>query len=292
MSIELIQEFCEKVQHLRICLVGENIIDEFVPVIYEGNSMKSNCPVIKLTNEQTIVQNGGAVAIANHLRDFVRQVDIVCNPSGTIVKTRYFDTFDNTKHIEINRFDKDKYGPISVDFNEYDLVIVADFGHGFCDNLIPNGSNWCFMTQTNSNNFGFNRMSKWKHFSKLMACMDLREASMQMNRKYNEMTASDLLDLYNYEINAQHLFVTTGKTGSTYTNGVESHIQKVYPSQIKDTIGAGDTFYAFASLVAWADKGKEWHFIPAIAASLSTTWICNEKSVTKQLLLQYASSVL
>ena len=62
-----------------------------------------------------------------------------------------------------------------------------------------------------------------------------------------------IIDIFNYELNTEHLFVTTGKQGSNYTNGKEFNIRKSFKTEIVDTIGAGDTFFAFASLCASLD---------------------------------------
>lgn len=282
-----INDFIQEVKDFRVLVVGETITDRFVPVRYEGQSMKSNCPVVRLEGE-TENQQGGAAAIANHLRDFVKQVDLITNPEDSIVKTRYVDTDDKRKHIEINLFNSGVFEKPVFESRNYDLVIIADFGHGFCDDLDSAGE-FCFMAQTNSNNFGFNRISKWKKFRKVMTCMDLREASLQMNRRYKKMTDEELMELYHYELNASLLFVTTGGSGSIYTDGKSILRQPVFPSKIVDTIGAGDTFYAFASLISALKAHQKFLFIPGLAASLSTTWLCNAHSVTRENLIKHAA---
>ncbi len=288
--IEKINDFIEIVKNWNVLVVGETIVDEFIPVSYEGNSMKSNCPVLKLEGNNQI-QQGGAAAIANHLKDFINKVDVISNQDRTIVKTRYYDPFDNRKHVEINKFDKENYGSNQLPNQQYDVIIVADFGHGFCDGLKINQP-FCLMTQTNSNNFGFNRISKWKHYKKRMSCVDLREASLQMNKHYFEADDKMMLEIYNYELNSDFLFVTTGKKGSFYTDGKKVLNQPVFKTKIVDTIGAGDTFFAFSSLIAHIENKEEFLFLPGLAASLSTTWLCNENSINKTNLIQHANQYI
>ncbi len=282
------QDFIARVGNLRVLVIGETIIDEFVEVIYEGHSMKSFCPVFRLVEgKEKIIQQGGSAAIAGHLRDFVKQVDLITNRNNEIVKTRYVDAFDRKKHIEVNRIDRAGFAEISVDAKDYDVVIVADFGHGFCDHLkINNGFH--LMCQTNSNNFGFNRMSKWKSQRKKSVTLDLREASLQMNRLISGNSEKDIEALFDYEINSDHMFVTLGSAGSIYTNGKSLIRQASYKSEIVDTIGAGDAFFSFCCLLAEVQPSIDDIAIPSLAASLSTTWLCNEKSVTRETLLNYA----
>jgi bifunctional ADP-heptose synthase (sugar kinase/adenylyltransferase) len=283
-----VDNFIRDVAGLRVAIIGETITDEFVEVVYEGHSMKSFCPVFKIVEgKPKNIQQGGAAAIAGHLRDFVKQVDLISNKQNEIVKTRYIDTGDKKKHVEINRIDNSAFGEINVNTKDYDVVIVADFGHGFCDKLKIN-EGFHLMCQTNSNNFGFNRMSKWKNLRKKSVTLDLREASLQMNRNISAASEKDLAELFNYEINADHMFVTTGSAGSIYTDGKRVVRQSSYKSEIVDTIGAGDTFYSFCTVLAEIAPAIENMTVPALAASLSTTWLCNEKSVTRESLLNYA----
>lgn len=288
--IDYLNTVFNEIKDLRVLVIGETIVDEFIDVSYEGQSMKSFCPVFKLESGKT-VQQGGAQAIANHLYDFVKEVKVITNTNNEIVKTRYVDVGDKKKHIEINKFDTAGFQHISVNTADYDVVIVADFGHGFCDKLeISDGFH--LMCQTNSNNFGFNRISKWKGKRKKSACIDLREAGIQVNRRIENPSQEDILTIFNYELNTDNLFVTTGKSGSTFTNGNNVETHSSFKTQIVDTIGAGDTFFAFACIMAHLGKPSQNLYLPSLAASLSTTWLCNEKSVTKHLLLEHAAKYL
>ena len=288
--IKELEKLFEETGRLKVLVVGETIVDEFVNVSYEGQSMKSFCPVFKL-EEGRSTQQGGAQAIANHLYDFVSEVKVVTNTGGEIVKTRYVDVGDKKKHVEINRFDTAGFGRLDVRTADYDVVIVADFGHGYCDGLsIDDGFH--LMCQTNSNNFGFNRISKWKGRRKRSACIDLREASLQVNKRIDHPDDRDILEIYNYELNCDDLFVTTGRAGSAYTNGKVVRSHPSFKTEIVDTIGAGDTFFAFACLMSHLKPPIDLLYLPSLAASLSTTWLCNEKSVTRKLLLEHAARYL
>jgi bifunctional ADP-heptose synthase (sugar kinase/adenylyltransferase) len=281
-----VEEFIAATANLRVAVIGETILDEFVDVTYEGHSIKSACPVYKMADGNTVVQQGGTAAIAGHLKDFVKSVTLITNTNREIVKTRFVDHFDHKKHVEINKFNTAEFSEIQVDTRDYDVCIVADFGHGFCNKLKINDG-FHLNCQTNSNNFGFNRISKWKKYRKKSISLDLREASLQMNKNITD-TESDILELYNYETNSESIFFTLGGRGSVYTNGKSILRHPAYPSQIVDTIGAGDTYFSFACLLAAVSASVQNLIVPSLAASLSTTWLCNEHSVTKQSLTDYA----
>ncbi|WP_066755472.1 PfkB family carbohydrate kinase [Crocinitomix algicola] len=285
-------QFVQKAKSLNVLIIGETIIDEFVEVIYQGQSMKSFCPVFQFTDGKKDVQIGGSGAIANHLKDFVAKVDLITNTENEIVKTRFVDKDGKKKHIEFNKIDNKNFGPIKVNSKDYDVVIVADFGHGFCDQLeIEDGFH--LMCQTNSYNFGFNRLSKWKKHIKKSVCLDLREASLQINKKMKSCSEQEALEIYNYELNTQHLFITLGGDGAMYTNGKSVSTHPVIKSKIVDTIGAGDTFFAFACLMSHLEfDDADKLTIPSLAASLSTTWLCNEQEVTQDKLMEYGNQKL
>ncbi|MEM3067745.1 MAG: PfkB family carbohydrate kinase [Thermoplasmata archaeon] len=292
MSKQLLDNFIERCRNLKVAVLGETIIDEFISVVYEGQSMKSFCPVFRDTREKVIRQEGGTLAIYNHIKNFVKQADFFSNPKDAIIKTRFIDANNGQKHIEWNRFDKSYFSELEVDCNKYDAVILADFGHGLSDYIKINDG-FYLMCQTNSNNFGFNRLSKWKNFRKKAVCLDLREASLQINRRLDSCSDNDAIEIYNYELNTQSLYITLGAKGSLFTDGYNVYRHGSFKTQIVDTIGAGDAYFAFAVLSDVLQLPiNERLLIASLAASLSTTWLCNEKSVTPENLINHANRYL
>lgn len=287
-----LDHFIEQAASLRVLVVGETIKDEFVKVNYQGQSMKSFCPVFQLSNEPTESQLGGSSAIYRHLKDFVLDIELLSNTPEEIIKTRFMDAQTGEKHIEFNTFNLQKRQQQKIDCADYDVVIVADFGHGFCDQIEINHG-FHLMCQTNSHNFGFNRISKWKDVRKRSVCIDLREASLQINKRINDCNDEIANLIFNYELNTEELFITTGKEGCLNTRGHSVTRQESFKTQIVDTIGAGDAFFGFASLCSALQlSSNEKLIIPSLAASLTTTWLCNEKNVTPTNLIHHASRYL
>src|SRR6218665_175171 len=147
--MDLISDFIEKSKKASVLVVGETITDEFIKVAYQGQSMKSFCPVFQLAGQPAEQPLGGSYAIYRHLKDFVGKIDLISNAPSEIVKTRYIDVNDGTKHLEFNKFDLKNKEPIKVDVSQYDLVILPDFGHGFSHHLQINDG-FHLMCQTNS----------------------------------------------------------------------------------------------------------------------------------------------
>jgi sugar/nucleoside kinase (ribokinase family) len=114
-----------------------------------------------------------------------------------------------------------------------------------------------------------------------------------VNKKIRVVDDADAFEIFNYELDTELMYITLGAKGALLTNGKKVVRHEVIKSDVVDTIGAGDTFFAFAALMAHLDLDLEHKLkIPSLAASLSTTWLCNEQSVTKEKLLQHVDSVI
>ena len=276
----------ENIKSNKILIIGESIKDVFIPVEYQGNSMKSFCSVVReISSVESSIQSGGAAVIQRHLQDFVEVVDIITNDLDDIVKSRYYDIKSKVNHFEINKFNlKKTLSSFKINYSNYDLIIIADFGHGFVDKL-DQSENMCFMAQTNSHNFGYNRISKWKEINKKYVCIDHRESKLQLNDNSNNNFK--IQDLYKYEMNTQKVVMTNGKKGGIFFDGDNIINYKSFTqSNFIDSIGAGDTFYAFSSLFLNNNLGdiKEKLDLASLFASLTTEWRGNEYSITKSLL--------
>jgi bifunctional ADP-heptose synthase (sugar kinase/adenylyltransferase) len=282
----LIEDFIDRSSKLNICIAGETIIDEFIYVEHQGTSMKSKCPALKLDG-YPLRQEGGSKVISKHIEEFVNSVTLLTNENDEIVKTRYMERFSGRKHVEINKFDIDNFSQRKIIFKDYDCVVIADFGHKFCDSLILDNG-FYLMCQTNSANYGFNRVSKWKNFKKKLVCIDKREASMQMNKRLDFTSNSDFRAIYEYEINSEKIIVTLGEHGAGLFDS--SKVEKLtgFNTNVVDTIGAGDTFYIFSCIANEVGfKSNDILTIASLAAAISTTWLGNSEYVSKNKLLNY-----
>lgn len=288
-----IDKILDQVKTNKVLIIGESILDKFIYCKFQGNSIKSFCPVVKIEeNLQNEEQYGGAYAIYRHLKDFVNQIDLISNPIEEIIKTRYLDIDTGVKYFETNFFNINKrVSNFEIDYNYYDIIIVADFGHGFCDYFPSEINNMYLMCQTNSANYGFNRVSKWKHLKKELVCIDKREASLQINTNFNELknNYANINKVYNYELNTKKLIITLGAQGGVLFDGNESIEYSSMKTKIVDTIGSGDAFFAFISILGnLNDLSEEIKLkIASAAAGLTTTWLANSNSVNKLDLINF-----
>lgn len=308
-------QFIHDVAGLKVCVIGETIIDRWTPVKTEGVSSKSTCPTA-LVNGSSRNQLGGAYVVARHLQDFIKQVDLITNnfqneypepladginhlfyADGCIAKERLYDAALNTKIFEVKTYTLKEPYQMKFPLEQYDLVIVADFGHGMLNKEVARQLSeskqikyLSVMAQTNSSNMGFNRIDKYP--SAQTYCIDKTELRLCLNHQEELYLENNLKEIESY-IRFDKLFVTLGSLGSI----LHTHDQYIeFPAlsnKVVDPIGAGDAFFSLASLTAYLGyEDDRALLLPSLSAALNTQWLCNEYSVTRAGLIETTKKVI
>ena len=235
-------------------------------------------------------------------------VDMTCSDEfKTIIKRRYVSL--NEKRGEINKIFaiNNLPSPMCIDevalslfksklkekLPQYDLVILCDFGHGLIDceamDIIQENAKFLALNcQTNSSNYGKNLITKYKRAD--LFALDQKELGLAFSN-YSQNETESLTRL------AEHFhsrgWLTRGSHGAV---GVEEQRQIACPAftlNVKDTIGAGDAFFAIASLsVASGAPIEVGTFMGNIAGALASNIIGNKEPVEKVNVLKYASTLL
>ena len=289
-DLTLISAFIEQAKNIAVNIIGETITDVFQTVELNGQSAKSSCPAFSTINDLQ-EQQGGATIIARHLDDFCANVDLHTN-DYSIRKLRYIDRFRNKKHFEIKTVSKPKKD-FCPKLNDAFFTIVADFGHGLLDNYTLPDNPLYVMVQTNSCNFGYNLVSKWNAHKAQLVCLDRVEGSLLLGEKFEDADEFLMKRLFE-KLNTKAIILTMHSGGSVYYDCDGNYA--TFPAlitRVVDTIGAGDTFFTFASLAHYCGFCKdEILLIASIAAAISTQWLCNADSVTPEKLLEAAKAIL
>lgn len=305
--------FIKDVSELKVCVVGETILDRWTPVTAEGVSNKSTCPtaLVKGASED---QLGGAYVIARHLAGFVGQLDLITPDfrgvyagelderihhcfytTGHIIKERLYDPNLNTKIFEIKHYNLPQSYEHSDDLSSYDVVIVADFGH----DMISQSAAARFsalknylavMAQTNSSNLGFNRIDKYP--SAQLYCIDTKEMKLCLNLNEPVDWPFHLHELRRY-IRFDKLLVTRGMDGALHYQASDLTPFPALSRKIVDPIGAGDAFFSLSALAGYLDYPPEQILLlGSLAAALNTQWLCNEKWIEPASLIDTAKKVI
>lgn len=223
-----------RVKDYKVLVVGDGIIDDYFYVKPIGKSIKEN--IISTLYEGEERFKGGVWAGANHIRDFCKQVDVMTGPD-VMVNWRFVDKTYLHKLFTVHEKRNDG-GYDSLDFTRYDLVIVADFGHGaihpeLIKQLSINAKYLAINAQTNSTNFGFNLITKFPRAD--LVVLDELEARLAVHDRDSPIEAVIL------KLKFPKIIVTMGQLGAIGYDGT-FHRHEASTDKVVDTMGAGDAF--------------------------------------------------
>jgi cytidyltransferase-like protein len=279
----------DKVKDISVLVIGEIIMDSYQYGESIGKAGKSPIVAFKLGNSE--LYEGGTLAIRNHLRDFVKEVSI--SKSNTIIKKRYiegnqkiFETYEldeNHPHIEEE---------VSSTIGNYDLVIVADFGHGLLtkelrDIIKEQAKFLAVATQRNAGNMGHNTIRKyWDRKDNIYICIDDDELRLAVHEKYSR--GHDLRDIIKNELVPTSI-ITGGPDGCI----ANDTLIPAMTTNVVDTVGAGDAFLSITSPLMCVGAPMELvGFIGCVAGALKVSYSGNKNSITKKDLLSYTKTLL
>jgi rfaE bifunctional protein kinase chain/domain/rfaE bifunctional protein nucleotidyltransferase chain/domain len=282
-SIQQIHDNIKKLEKLKVLLVGEVIIDDYVFCNSIGKSGKE--PVLVSKKLRSEKYAGGILSVANHISQFCEKLKIITylgdrdnqksyilkninnnidldyvkkNNSPTILKTRFVDDYTKTKiqgiydinDENLNELEeKDVLVKLTECIEDYDVVIVVDYGHGL---ITPNivklleekASFLSVNTQLNSFNAAFHSISKYRRADYICVHQgELRHDYRNRNDDIKSLTKK----LFN-RANSKFITITLGKDGSIVFDGNKFSYCPAFASKVIDRVGAGDTLLAITTL--------------------------------------------
>ena len=287
-TVQDVIDCVENARELRVLVVGEAIIDEYYSCEAMGQSAKA--PILAARYESHERFAGGAIAVANHLASFCASVDVLSmvgdadseeswlrsqlktniqakfvikGNSPTIVKRRYLESYFQLPMFAINFLSDDALSEAEqsavcqqlADIDQYDLVIVADYGHQMMApsviETLCNGAKFLAVnTQSNAANRGFHTISKYPRAD----YVSLANHELQLEcRSLNGDPSQMLMDV-GQRLYATTIVVTLGKLGCLcYNRRAGFHQAPALATKVVDRVGAGDAFFGFTSLCAALD---------------------------------------
>ena len=319
----------ENLSGLKVLVIGDTIIDEYHFCKAVGKASKSANIAAKFLYSESYA--GGALAVANQVASFVSEVCLVTclgasdsqeelvrahlkpnihsrffyrTHAPTIVKRRFIDPFMINKMFEVCFADDTDLPPRLqadvVDYlvralSEYDVVIAADFGHGFISgDIVPalceHARYLALNAQANSLNFGFNIATKYPRAD--YVCIDEQEARLAAHRKYGPL--DEIVDMLVGRMCCSMLSVTLGGRGSlVYTTGQKPINVPSFSTDVVDTVGAGDAYLSLTSLCAAASQpGDLLGLVGNAVGALAVRIVGNKDSVESERLFSFISSLL
>ena len=278
----------DSVKDLRVLLVGDMIVDEYVYVRPVGKAIKEAALSSMVVRRENFL--GGVWAAAEHVRQFCSapNVDLWLGQTrmwnSRLVDDVYFRKMTVT-HEVLPGYERE-WVP---DIKSYDLVIVCDFGHGALTKerielLCREAKYLAVNAQTNATNYGFNLITKYRRAD--FVVLDELEARLAVHDR--DMA----IDRVIMQLGYPNVIVTRGIHGAIGSSISEHTSQLVQQESIADkvtdTMGAGDAFFAITSLFASVGTPmKELIDIGNAAGAVKVGIVGHRKPVDKESLRSY-----
>jgi rfaE bifunctional protein nucleotidyltransferase chain/domain len=312
----------------KVLVIGDTIIDEYHYCKPLGKSSKSpTISTIFLKSEayaggvlaiaNHLEQYAGKVDLVTVLGSKDTQQEIIDKNlssgvgrkffyrenSPTNTKRRYIDTYLNIKLFEVT-FINDEFlnhgleteiiNYLKTCIDDYDFVLISDFGHGFITPGIQSflqdtGKYLAVNAQTNSNNYGFNYITKYRNIDYIS--IDEKELRLPFGDNYGKI--EDLVIKLSEVTGCKEITITLGQSGSLLYTAGEFYNSPAFASRVKDSVGAGDALLSITSLLSFKKVPSELiPFIGNCMGTLAVEIIGNEHPVYKTDLTKFINHFL
>ena len=289
----------------------------------KGRAIKD--PILSLDFVKSEKYSGGSLAIANHVSEFVDELNLITvlgdqnreeqfvtdslnkniktkfftkKGSPTTNKKRFIDHIRNGKLFKveyindkpIDRKTEDEIiNHLKEELPKYDLVVLADFGHGFIsENIIKTLEEYSkFLAanvQTNSANLGFNYITKYNKLDYLTT--NEYEIRLVLSDRFGDV--ADITKQLVEKTKFNNVLLTRGKIGCLYVKDGNQFPGPSLTKDIKDVVGAGDAVFAVTSLLSHSGvDGELLTFIANCIGAVAVNVMGNKKSIVKEDLIKF-----
>ena len=317
--------FLERISSLKILVICEAVVDEYIYGDVIGKTNKSPSLVFKPKYNEEFA--GVPMNIANNLSDFCGNVDLMMMSGNddkirlltnkikarniylyewhapSIVKSRYVSLYDNSKVFEVynfqdTQFDHNKLlSNLDEKLNDYDLVIVGDSGHGMLTHrvrsIIKDKAKFLAVNaQMNAGNIGTHSVKKYMdRLHDIYICVNQREFRLAVHEYWD--TYNNIDDLIRSRI-YDTIAITMGSEGCKISRKVDGIV--AVPSlinEIVDPVGAGDAFLSITSPLALMRAPIDIiGFVGNLAGGLHSMHRGNEEYIRKDDLYKHIDELL
>jgi rfaE bifunctional protein kinase chain/domain/rfaE bifunctional protein nucleotidyltransferase chain/domain len=319
----------DSLRKLRVLVIGEAIIDEYVYVDQMGKSSKEPVLAMRYASEEQFA--GGALAIANHMAGVVDDLSLVTflgtrdshedfiraklapnvqptffykKDSPTIVKRRYVEGYLLQKLFEVYLFndeflddhDSEQFAShLEAVTSGYDLVVVADFGHGILtqmaiDTVQANAKFLAINTQQNAANLGYHTLSRYSRAD--FACTN--DGELRSDSRARLGAVEPLILALAQRLGLKSTLITRGKLGVTFYRPNEgwSH-GPAFATSVTDRVGAGDAVLSWTAPMAAAGlPGKMIAFVANIVGAQAAQIVGNRSAIDRVATYKFIESLL
>jgi len=323
-----ILRYLDNAQKLKVLVVGETIIDEYVYCETIGKSGKEPVLAAQYLDRETFA--GGVLAVANHaiafsehvglltclgeqnsFEDFIQEkldprIDktfLYMDNAPTIVKRRYVETYPFQKLFELYMMDEEGNAAqtqalcdkLEELLPQYDVVIVTDYGHGMLnpeaiDVLSEQARFLAVNTQVNAGNHGFNTVSKYPRADYIC----ISEKEIRLEARSQRANLRDIVLKVAEQRACKRIVVTRGQQGSLCYSQDEGFFEiPALSIRVVDRVGAGDTVFSVTSMCVVQQAPMEVvGFIGNAVGAQAVAIMANRQAIERKPLYGYIESLM
>lgn len=326
--IDEVTGLLKRASTLKALVVGEAIIDEYQYCETLGKSGKEPILAAQFIRGEKFA--GGSVAVANHVASFAGSTRLLTmlgsvesheqfirdklspgvdlefltmEGSPTIVKRRFIETYPFQKLFEVYVMDEEG-GTRNTEqlcrvlertLPSFDLVIVADYGHGMLgdeaiDVLCRKSKYLAVNAQLNAGNHGFNTVSKYARAD----FISLSEKEIRLETRNPSGDLQTIVEDVATNLSCPRVLVTRGAKGNLCYSRDEGFFS-VPGLAIKtvDRVGAGDAVFAVGALCAALDAPMEVIGLIGNAVGIEAVGIVgNQRFIERAPLVKHLEALL
>ncbi len=332
-TAEQIREKIDSFQNLKVLVIGDIIFDRYSYLKVQGLTTKNRIISGRFLKEET--HGGGALAVYRHIKQFTPTVKLISilgqehwvppmlreylpeeddwsirsERFTTIIKRRFVEPLSEGKELiklfSINYIDgappemelQDQVlQKIASVIKDFDVVFVADFGHGLMmptirDFVQDHAPFLVLNCQTNSNNHGFNIISRQYRRADAFS-LDEQEILLSTGKKGVNFIHE--METLKSQFGAKYAWLTRGAIETVgLKNGEENALCPPIENDVTDTVGAGDAFFSIAGLAAAQNLSVDLTtLLGQLAGAQAVKIIGNQESISKAKILKTIQSLL
>lgn len=327
-SYNEISEIIDRFTALKVLVIGDAIIDQYVYVEPMGVSGKGTHLVARNHHVETYL--GGSFVVANHIASFspnttlitavgdqsiniesrlnksIKKTLVTLENTETLIKRRYvqkdgasltkfFETYSNKGNSLTHSQTDFLVDYLEKEGDNFDLVLVCDFGNGFINptlnKAISNLSTFLAInTQINSGNRGYHVVTKYDRADYI----SLNEPELRLTTHDLTTDLKLLVEDVCKNMSCKNMSTTRGVKGVSIYNKLQGHLKiPALTQKVVDRVGAGDSYLALSSLALAVNENIEIAgFLGSAAAALDVQIIGNKKCIEKIPFLKYITTLL
>lgn len=318
-------------QNLKVLVVGEAILDEYVYCETLGKSGKEPVLVARQIRQEMFA--GGALAVANHLASFCDKVGLLtflgskkkgnnhesfirkklkpsvsplflyAKEAPTIIKRRFVENYPFQKMFETYIIDDELTTQdhevlcrsLRKILPKYDVVIVIDYGHGMIEGEAISilCRNAPFLALNTQINAGNHGFCTISKYRRA-DFISVSEKELRLEARSRRGPLRALIPAVAKKLGSSRMLITRGGQGCVcYQKRSGFFDVPAFTTSVVDRVGAGDAVFAISSLCAARNMPMEAiGFVANTIGAQAVTIVGNKTSVERVSVLKHIESLL